>query len=111
MKARFHDREIDAGEVTKWFKANPAQLKGTGLSVDDISTDHILPRSVGGHHHVFNYYIMHKSHNSHFRDNWTPEKRAYIGKQGVKLAQGFATWCRDKSDIRYFNFNPGNYLL
>ena len=113
MKARFHDREIDAGEVTKWFKDNPAQLEGTGLSVDDISTDHILPRSVGGHHHVFNYYIMPRSHNSHFRDNWTAEKRAYIGKQGVKMAQGFAGWCRDqvKHDIPFFKFKPDNYLL
>ena len=111
MKAKFHNREIPAGEVTKWFKANPEQLEGTGLTVDDVSTDHILPRSAGGAHHVFNYYIMSKSHNSHFQNNWTAEKRAYVGKQGVKIAQGFAEWCRDKSDVQYFNFRPANYML
>ena len=30
MKAKFHNRPIPAGEITKWFKSNPQQLDGTG---------------------------------------------------------------------------------
>merc|ERR1712224_246158 len=99
--------------VTKWFKKNPQQLVGTGIEASEVSTDHIIPRSVGGHNHLFNYYIMPKSHNSHFRDNWTDEKRKYVGLQGVKLAQGFSQWCRAKAapDLDYSKFNPDNYML
>ena len=113
MKAKFHNRPIPAGEITKWFKSNPQQLDGTGISIDQISTDHIIPKSVGGYDHLFNYYIMPKGHNSHFKDNWTPEKKAYVGKQGVKIAQGFSQWCKDKAtpDLQFFNFKPDNYLL
>jgi hypothetical protein len=113
LPAVFHNREIVAGEITKWFKANPEQLDGTGIAMDDVSTDHIMPQSCGGHHHVFNYYLMPKGHNSHFRDNWTDEKRAYVGKQGVKIAQGFQQWCRAKAapDLEYFHFRRENYLL
>ena len=113
MKAKFHNRPIPAGEITKWFKSNPQQLDGTGISIDQISTDHIIPKSVGGYDHLFNYYIMPKGHNSHFKDNWTPEKQAYVGKQGVKIAQGFSQWCKDKAtpDLQFFNFKPDNYLL
>ena len=113
MKAKFHNGPILAGEITKWFKSNPQQLDGTGISIDQISTDHIIPKSVGGYDHLFNYYIMPKGHNSHFKDNWTPEKQAYVGKQGVKIAQGFSQWCKDKAtpDLQFFNFKPDNYLL
>ena len=115
MKAKFHNRPILAGEreITKWFKSNPQQLDGTGISIDQISTDHIIPKSVGGYDHLFNYYIMPKGHNSHFKDNWTKEKKAYVGKQGVKIAQGFSQWCKDKAtpDLQFFNFKPDNYLL
>jgi hypothetical protein len=113
MKAKFHNRPIPAGEITKWFKSNPQQLDGTGISIDQISTDHIIPKSVGGHDHLFNYYIMPKGHNSHFKDNWTPEKQAYVGKQGVKIAQGFSQWCKDKAtpDLQFFDFRADNYLL
>ena len=113
MKAKFHNRPIPAGEITKWFKSNPQQLDGTGISIDQISTDHIIPKSVGGYDHLFNYYIMPKGHNSHFKDNWTPEKQAYVGKQGVKIAQGFSQWCKDKAtpDLQFFDFRADNYLL
>ena len=113
MKAKFHNRPIPAGEITKWFKSNPQQLDGTGISIDQISTDHIIPKSVGGYDHLFNYYIMPKGHTSHFKDNWTPEKQAYVGKQGVKIAQGFSQWCKDKAtpDLQFFNFKPDNYSL
>ena len=113
MKAKFHNRPIPAGEITKWFKSNPQQLDGTGISIDQISTDHIIPKSVGGYDHLFNYYIMPRGHNSHFKDNWTPEKKAYVGKQGVKIAQGFSQWCKDKAtpDLQFFNFKPDNYSL
>ena len=112
MKRRFPDREIPAAEVTKWFKDNPSQLNGTGIPVSSVSTDHILSKSNGGHNHVFNYCLMPKGHNSHFNQYCTAEKKAYVGKQGFSIAQGFAEWCRAKAapDLPYFNFRPENYF-
>jgi len=86
MKAKFHNRPIPAGEITKWFKSNPQQLDGTGISIDQISTDHIIPKSVGGYDHLFNYYIMPKGHNSHFKD-----KLLDCRKAGVRWEAG----CQD----------------
>ena len=105
MQAKFPTGPIAAGEVTEWFRANPERLEGTGLTVDDVSTGHIVPESIGGRNYIFNYYIMPKYQESYFRDDWTEEKRAYIGEEAANIALGFAQWFRDKA--RFILAYPG----
>lgn len=108
---RYKDCEYSQAVVRKWYTDNSERLKGTGLTVETVSVDHILPRSIGGHSCVYNYCLLSRRDNSRFGDRITTEKRQYIGRQAVKIANGFACWVRSHSDPQVSRFNVGNYMV
>lgn len=57
------------------------------IDPDGFHVDHVIPEAMGGPTHYFNAYLMPSSHNSHFRDWWTREKREYVGDYAVRAAR------------------------
>ncbi|EKX52343.1 hypothetical protein GUITHDRAFT_134028 [Guillardia theta CCMP2712] len=73
-----HDLVLYAGnsctstrQVRSWLLSHPHLCPVD--SFQDCDIDHIIPRSLGGHDHPYNYYIMPKSMNQKFNKWMTKE--------------------------------------
>ena len=94
--------------VRTWLKNHdtfPAAYKQQGLSLDDCDIDHILPRSVGGIDHPYNYYILPKKLNKRWSGWWTAHKLTYMGATNARSAKDFFLWVRDEGDRLQVDYN------
>lgn len=95
--------------VQDWFKDHPAFFpqsyvdKGYDLAACQI--DHILPWSVGGADHPFNYYILPIEINQQWNGWWTCEKRAYMGLQNFEKFSHFIHWTRKEAERKGLQYN------
>lgn len=102
---------MSTAEVQAWFKTNlgsfPESYVKEGYKLDDCQIDHILPRSIGGADHPFNYFILPKEVNQRWSGWWTKEKRAYMGKDNFEKFSHFILWTRREAErcgLQYKNF-------
>ena len=110
-QARFNNRQYDQGAIRKWFTDNPQRLEGTGLTVEELSVDHVVPSCLGGISCVYNYALVPKRVNSKFRERFDDFKRGYLGRQTIGIALGFAAWVRVRTDVPFSQFNVSNFMI
>jgi hypothetical protein len=110
-KMKYNNRQYDQSAIRKWFIEQPERLEGTGLTVEELSVDHIVPSCLGGISYVFNYALVPKRVNSKFRERFEDFKRAYLGKQTIEIAMGFAVWVRVRNDVLFSQFNVANFMI
>lgn len=85
--------------VRSWLEKNggfPLGYQDANLCLADCDIDHILPNSVGGQNHPYNYVLLPKRLNSSFNGWWTAQKQVYIGKKTAKTAKNFFIWVREE---------------
>jgi hypothetical protein len=74
-------------QVRRW-------LGQEGVALAGYDIDHIVPRCLGGLDHPYNYCIVPTGLNRRWGPDWTPAKRAALGRDTVKPALAFAQWSR-----------------
>ncbi len=80
---------LASAEGVAWVRDKCALTPGA------VSVDHVVPRSIGGLHHLHNLHLMPNGVNSQLGDNWDARKRAYVGPRQVELAQRLHQYHRD----------------
>ena len=110
-QTKFNNRQHDQSAIRKWFIDKPERLEGTGLTVEDISVDHVVPSCLGGISYVYNYALVPKRVNSKFRERFEDFKRGYIGRQTIGIALGFAAWVRVRTDVPFSQFNVADFMI
>ena len=90
--------------LTKTGSFPSAYLK-RGMSLEHCDIDHILPRSVGGVDHPYNYYILPKKLNKRWSGWWTAHKLTYMGSANAKAAKTFFLWVRDEGKRLGVDYN------
>jgi hypothetical protein len=110
-RMKFNDRQHDQSMVRKWFTDKPERLEGTGLTVDELSVDHVVPFCLGGISYVYNYALVPRRVNSKCRERFEDFKRAYLGRQTIGIALGFAAWVRVRTDVPFSQFNVANFII
>jgi hypothetical protein len=110
-QTKFNDRQYDQSAVRKWFADKPERLEGTGLTVEELSVDHVVPSCLGGISYVYNYALVPKRVNSKCRERFDAFKRTYLGRQTIGIALGFAAWVRVRADIPFSQFNVANFMI
>jgi hypothetical protein len=108
---KYNDRQYDQSTIRKWFTDKPERLEGTGLTVEELSVDHVVPSCLGGISYVYNYALVPKRVNSKFRERFDAFKRGYIGRQTICIAMGFAVWVRVRADVPFSQFNVANFMI
>ena len=101
-------RKMTTAAVRTWLMKHntfPAACKQQKLLIDDCDIDHILPRSVGGIDHPYNYYILPKTLNKKWSGWWTAHKLTYMGAANAKSAKDFFLWVRDEGDRLQIDYN------
>jgi len=87
---------VSTKDVRKWLLSHPEfipdHLKNVAWEID-----HIISDALGGIPWVFNYYIMPKSDNVHFKEFLSKEKTRYVGATVFAAAKSFARWYRARS--------------
>ena len=105
-----HDRGgITSQKVHERLKRHP-HLIPEHLRGIDWGVDHVIPNEVGGVSWIDNYYLMPKDANSHFGQNWTHEKRTYVGKNAARQATSFCRW-HGRQCARDIHFDSFVYRL
>ena len=90
------ERAADAikGVVRDWLLTTTQgkrALAAANISEGELSIDPLIARhdkNGMGLNCIYNLYIMPSRHNSHFGDQLSSEKRAYVGERAYKLAKG-----------------------
>ena len=72
---------------------------------------HILPKSVGGVDHPYNYYILPEQVNRLWSGWWSKHKRSYMGKVSYEKFQKFVLWARAEAACRRVNYNEYEVFL
>jgi hypothetical protein len=99
---------MTTARVRKWLEDNggfPPKYTNAKLSLADFDIDHILPKSVGGQDHPFNFVLLPKKLNSSLSGWWTAEKQAYIGRATARTAKNFFVWVREEGKRLGLNCN------
>jgi hypothetical protein len=109
-QTKFNDRQFDQSAIRKWFTDKPERLEGTGLTVEELGVDHVVPSCLGGISYVYNYALVPRRVNSKFRERFDAFKRAYLGRQTIGIALGFADWVRVRADVPFSQFNVANFI-
>jgi hypothetical protein len=60
---------------------------------------------------VYNYALVPKRVNSKCRERFEDFKRAYLGRQTIGIALGFAAWVRVRTDVPFSQFNVANFII
>lgn len=89
-------KKMKPGEIHRWLKKHPEHIPET-LRHKQFEIDHIVAASFGGPDHPYNYFIMPKEVNNHFREYMTPAKLAYIGKKNAAKAKAFVQWFKSQA--------------
>jgi hypothetical protein len=110
-QTKFNDQQYDHIMIRKWFSDKPERLEGTGLTVEELCVDHIVPSCLGGASYIYNYALVPKRVGSKFKERFEDFKRAYLGRQTVEIALGFAQWVCVRADIRFSQFNVANFMI
>lgn len=88
--------------VTAWLKTPDGieLLRGCDVCPDAATIDHVMPESLGGPDHLWNYHIMPRSANSHFKERpWTDaEKQQYVGASQVHFVRKLLSEAREVLD-------------
>ena len=98
--------------VWKWLQQHdkiPHAFSKQGLMLEDLSIDHILPTSIGGVDHPFNYSVMPKELNNNFDGWWTEEKKNYMGALNTEIIKQFRLFVLAEGErlgIDYNAFDP-----
>ncbi len=85
--------------VRNWLEKHggfPLGYENANLCLADCDIDHILPNSVGGQNHPYNYVLLPKRLNGSFNGWWTAQKQVYIGKKTARTAKNFFIWVREE---------------
>ncbi len=101
-------QKMTTASVRTWLKKHdrfPAAYKRQGFSLEDCDIDHILPRSIGGIDHPYNYYILPKKLNKRWSGWWTAHKMTYMGTANAKAAKNFFLWVRGEGDRLQIDYN------
>ena len=94
--------------VRTWLEKNgrfPSAYARQGITLGDCDIDHVLPRSVGGVNHPYNYYILPKRLNRRWSGWWTAHKMTYMGAANVKVAKNFFLWVREEGERLRIDYN------
>ena len=54
--------------------------------------EHVIPRALGGHSHVFNAFLMEEAESARFGAWFTREKASFVGEAAVARARTAAVW-------------------
>jgi|SaaInlV_125m_DNA_1040241.scaffolds.fasta_scaffold00789_5 hypothetical protein len=80
--------------IRDWLLTTPQgkrALAAADISEGELSIDRLIARhdkNGMGLNCIYNLYMMPVRHNSHFGDQLSPEKRAYVGQRAYNLAKG-----------------------
>jgi hypothetical protein len=106
-RMKFNDGQHDQSMVRKWFTDKPERLEGTGLTVEELSVDNVVPFCLGGIPYVYNYALVPKRLNSKCKERFADFKRAYLGRQTIGIALikiAASVWVRTDVPCSQFNF-------
>ena len=82
--------------IKQWIKGTEEGRRHArmhaNIDPDSFHLDHVISREMGGPSHVCNAYLMPGGHNSHFHENWTKQKRDYVGRHAVRAATQCLKW-------------------
>ena len=96
--------------VRTWLRNNdgfPDDYLHNNLQLEDCDIDHILPRSVGGQDHPFNYFVLPKRLNGSLNGWWTPQKQVLLGREVSRTAKNFFIWVKEEG--MRLGVNPNNF--
>ena len=68
-----------------------------GLAPEGIQLDHICPKANGRVDYMYNCFFMPAAVNSHFKDRYDDEKKAYIGEVAANESRKFIKWYIDQT--------------
>jgi hypothetical protein len=102
--------------VKKWIKENREVFLDCDEAIadlvrnerwEDITIDHIIAQDLGGSDWPYNYFLMTKSENSSFGEDFSQRKKEFVGKNAIARSKAFAKW-RKKQDKRldFTQYNP-----
>ena len=103
--------------VRTWLKKNggfPEGYKSAHLCLDECDIDHILPTTVGGQDHPYNYVLLPTRLNGSLNQWWTAEKQLYLGRQTARTAKNFFIWVREEGarlGLDCNNFHEQRYSM
>ena len=94
-------------QVKRWLEKNPSFIP-RWLRGKEWAVDHVVSDKLGAHPWPYNYFLMPKEDNSHFREWADQEKRKYVGSHAWETSSSFARWARDaaRARIDYSRFDP-----
>ena len=95
---------IPTSQIRTWL-SNNMHCMPPNVSLFTCHIDHIIPQDMAGIDHPYNYFIMSKTANSHFKNYVTHEKIAYIGKENYSDVRNFAKWVRSQTLTTIVNHN------
>ena len=99
---------MTTASVRSWLERNgglPTGYTNAYYSLADLDIDHILPKSVGGQDHPYNYVLLPKKLNNSLSGWYTFQKEGYIGRAAAKDAKNFFVWARDEGKRLGVNCN------
>ena len=85
--------------VRTWLEENgsfPQGYHNAGLTLAGCDIDHILPATIGGQDHPYNYFILPKPLNGSFNCWWTCHKQEFMGRDNVRTAKNFFKWVKEQ---------------
>lgn len=101
--------KMSCTEVRRWFETTlqtfPKSYEDEGYSWTTCQIDHILPTSLGGVDHPYNYYILPDTINRDWSGWWTRAKRSYMGMTNYKTFQHFVLWTRSEAELGQVRYN------
>jgi hypothetical protein len=109
-KRKFNDQQHDPNRIRKWFTDQPGRLEGTGLTIDQLRVEHIIPVRMGGISYVYNYALVPKGGKSKSTNRSEELKGELLGRQSIGIALGFATWASVRTDVPFSQFNVANFM-
>jgi hypothetical protein len=109
-KSEFNDQQHDPNRIRKWFNDQPGRLEGTGLTIDQLRVEHIIPVRMGGISYVYNYALVPKGVKSKSANRSEELKGELLGRQSIGIALGFATWVSVRMDVPFSQFNVANFM-
>ena len=81
-------------------------LRSIDLDINDATfqVDHIIPQSMGGVDHPYNYFLLCGSINQSFRHWYTTEKEVFMGQIVCRSARKFMQYVAREAKY-HVNFN------
>ena len=100
--------KLSTKAVRRWLITQdyiPAGYKQRGFRLEDLDIDHLLPTSLGGMDHPYNYNLVPKGINNEFGSLWTAEKLTYLGAQNAMKRKAFLCWRTTEAEHLGIDYN------